>query len=179
MNTSKPLDTSELAERIKSKDQSAFTVLYDNYSAALFGIIKKKVKDTGTAEEILQDVFLKIWMYAGDYDSSKAGLFTWMYNIAKNCCIDYLRSKRHRKMNFTTQLNPELVLAGINVNYKMSTDELRGIIYQLGPQYGSLIDKIYYWGYTQREISQITNLPLGTVKTRCRLGIQRMRDVTR
>ena len=83
----------ELLNLLKNKDGNAFSYLYDNYSAALYGVILRILKqDEGAAEDILQDAFMKIWSKMAMYDASKGTLFTWMLNIARNSAIDALRT---------------------------------------------------------------------------------------
>ena len=82
---------------MQHKDRSAFEYLYDHYSGALLGVISRIIKREELAEEILQDVFLKVWDRIGSYDPSKGKLFTWMLNIARNQAIDKTRSKEFSK----------------------------------------------------------------------------------
>ena len=87
----------ELVLRLQHQDQQAFSYLYDNYSAALNGIIYRMVENRELAEDILQEVFIKIWNNILHYDAGKGRLFTWMLNIARNLTIDTLRSKSYKK----------------------------------------------------------------------------------
>ena len=89
----------ELVALLKRKDAHAYSLLYDNYSAALFGVITRVVAAEEIAEDILQDVFVKIWKNIENYDASKGRLFTWMLNIARNAAIDYSRSKQFKIEN--------------------------------------------------------------------------------
>ena len=84
-------------KRLQAKDKSALEHLYDNYSGALYGVIFRVIKNEDIAEEVLQDVFLKIWDRFDQYDSAKGKLFTWMLNIARNQAIDKTRSKEISK----------------------------------------------------------------------------------
>ena len=92
---------------LRQREQSAFSYLYDNYSGALYGIILSIVPDKELANDVLQEVFVKIWRQVDSYDASKGRLFTWMMNIARNASIDMLRSKGYQK----TQQNRELTEA--------------------------------------------------------------------
>ena len=83
----------ELISLLKSRDNRAFGYLYDNYSAALFGIITQIVGDMELANDVLQEVFINVWRKIETYDPTKGRLFTWMLNIARNASIDILRSK--------------------------------------------------------------------------------------
>src|ERR1700756_5470562 len=83
----------ELVASLKSGDQKAMAILYDNYSAALLGVIYRIVDDKEAAEDILQEVFVKIWKSIASYDNTKGKLFTWLINIARNAAIDSTRVK--------------------------------------------------------------------------------------
>lgn len=96
MTTKVKYSEEEIVELLKTSDQQGFSVLYDNYSKALLGIIKKVIFEEEVAEDVLQEVFIKIWNYRLTYDASKGRIFTWMLNIARNSSIDYLRSKQNK-----------------------------------------------------------------------------------
>jgi RNA polymerase sigma factor (sigma-70 family) len=89
----------DLVALLKSGDESAFSYLYDHYSGALNGIIFRMINDTGLAEDILQEAFVKIWNNFSSYDPSKGRLFTWMLNITRNLAIDTIRSKGYKKQS--------------------------------------------------------------------------------
>jgi len=86
----------ELIILLKQHDQSAFGYLYDNYAGALLSIIKNIISDNEIANDVLQEVFMKIWRQADSYDQTKGRLFTWMLNIARNTSIDMIRSKQYQ-----------------------------------------------------------------------------------
>src|SRR5688572_30408504 len=86
----------ELWQCLHGNDQRHFSQLYETYSAALFGLIIKWIRDTMVAENLLQDVFVKAWSNRAQYDAAKGRIFTWLYNITRNVCIDHLRSKTHK-----------------------------------------------------------------------------------
>lgn len=171
----------ELVEKLKLRDEQAYSVLYDNYSKALFGIVYQVVSQQEVAEDILQQVFLKIWKNIHLYDASKGRLFTWMLNIARNQAIDHTRSKEYNNQGKTTTL-PESVY-----NEKTGTDTIRDIglkkiIEKLPPDHRKLLELSYFLGFTQDEISKHLGIPLGTVKTRLRTIIIQLRktmEITR
>ena len=83
----------EIIQALVSKDERAFTLLYDNYSKSLFAVISNLLREREDAEDVLQETFVKIWRYIDSYDPGKGRLYTWMLNIARNSAIDRLRSK--------------------------------------------------------------------------------------
>src|SRR3954469_1283814 len=106
-------DTIPFSEVLKTKSRDAFAELYDKYSAAIYGIICKIILNTNIAEELLQDVFVKVWKNIDKYDSSKGSLFTWMLQISRNTCIDYLRTREH-KMQVNSQAEQHEAVASSN-----------------------------------------------------------------
>lgn len=168
----------ELVALLKSKDARAYSLLYDNYSAALFGVVSKVVSAEEIAEDILQDVFVKIWKNIENYDASKGRLFTWMLNIARNASIDYSRSKQS-KMDSKLQ---DLENSRYEVNKQnalQSNTDFIGVkeqVAKLKEDYRVLIDMLYFEGYTQEDAAKELNIPLGTVKTRVRAAIVKLRE---
>jgi RNA polymerase sigma factor (sigma-70 family) len=163
---------------LQSKDRSALDFLYDNYSAALYGVISRVLKNEDIAEEVLQDVFLKIWDKIDQYDSTKGKLFTWMLNVARNQAIDKTRSKEISKDQKTRGI--ENVVSRIdNKEYiETSVDGIgvKEIIKKLPDEQQFVVEYLYFKGYSQSELADEFNIPLGTVKTRLRLAMQSLRS---
>ena len=169
----------ELVALLRSKDQQAFSYLYDHYSAALNGVICRMVDETQLSEDILQEAFIKIWNNFDHYDSTKGRLFTWMINITRNLTIDTLRSKGYKQSRQISRDENSVS----SYQDKNSTPErfdsigLRKHVGNLKPEQKSIIDLAYFSGYTQEEISKETGIPLGTVKTRMRSAILELRKM--
>jgi RNA polymerase sigma factor (sigma-70 family) len=179
LTTYKHTSEEALVAALQRKDRSALEYLYDHYSAALLGVVARIIKKEELAEEILQDVFLKIWDRIDSYDASKGKLFTWMLNIARNQAIDKTRSKEFSKSKKTDDIEnlvgrvdrqdyTELRVEGIG---------LQEVLKQLPEEQRFVIDHHYLKGYTQAEMSEEFNLPLGTVKTRMRLAMKELRNL--
>jgi RNA polymerase sigma-70 factor (ECF subfamily) len=169
----------ELVLRLQNRDQQAFSYLYDNYAAALNGIIYRMVEDRELAEDILQEAFVKIWNNFSSYDTGKGRLFTWMLNIARNLTIDTLRSKGYKKQakissdeNSVGNLSDDGKIAE-----RFDAMGIRKHLASLKPEQRSIIDLAYFNGYTQEEISKEMGIPLGTVKTRMRAAIIELRKM--
>lgn len=169
----------ELVALLQARNQSAFSYLYDNYAAALYGIIFRMIEDTPLAEDILQEAFIKIWNNFKQYDNSKGRLFTWMINITRNLTIDTLRSKGYKKQKKISQdENSVTDYRDKSINDdKFDTIGLRKQLQFLKPDQKIIIDLAYFNGYTQEEISKEMNIPLGTVKTRMRTAIIELRKL--
>jgi RNA polymerase sigma-70 factor (ECF subfamily) len=169
----------ELVQLLQSKDQQAFSYLYDNYSAALNGIIYRMVENRELAEDILQEAFVKIWNNFSNYDTGKGRLFTWMLNITRNLTIDTLRSKGYKKQAKISSDENSVNNLTDNSRIKESFDAMgiRKQLANLKPEQRSIIDLAYFGGYTQDEISKEMGIPLGTVKTRMRTAIIELRKI--
>jgi RNA polymerase sigma-70 factor, ECF subfamily len=169
----------ELIALLKSNDQSAFGYLYDNYSAALYGIIYRIIDNNQLAEDILQEAFVKIWNNFSSYDSSKGKLFTWMLNIARNLSIDTMRSKSYKKQTKIQSSENAVTKVSNNTNENDRFDGigLRKQLTGLNEDQKQIIDLAYFEGFTQNEISQKLGIPLGTVKTRMRTAIQELKKI--
>ena len=166
----------ELVESLKLRDENAYSYLYDNYSKALFTIIYQVVPRQESAEDILQQVFLKIWKNIESYDASKGRIYTWMINLARNQALDHIRSKEFNKQNKTSELTEnvykdEVAAEGIR------DSGLNKVLEQLPEENRKLLEFSYFQGYTQAEISEMMNIPLGTVKTRLRTTIIQLRKI--
>lgn len=163
--------------RLQAGDQSAVAELYDAYSAALYGVITKVVKDTTAAEDVLQDAFVKIWLNRTSFDNSKGSLFTWMLNISRNLAIDALRRKAVRPQELI-QTEEESVDIEDRHGYDAIVPEhvdVRDSLQILPQDQKFVVELMYFKGYTHSEISEEFNIPLGTVKSRLRLAMISLR----
>lgn len=179
MATKTTIAEDELVSMLKSGAANAMTILYDNYSAAMYGIILRIVNNEEAAEDVLQEAFIKVWKNIEKYDRSKGRLFTWLVNIARNSAIDSLRVKDY---NIKSQIRSlDNSVRTVNRQHKVypKTDHigLKEIIDKLKPEHKLLIDKLYFEGYTQEEAAKELNIPLGTVKTRIRAAMNILRDI--
>ena len=169
----------ELIQLIRLKSEKGFHILYEKYSAALYGILVKFVLNKEIADDLLQDTFVKIWKHIDGFDSSRGTLFTWMLNIARNQAIDYLRSSSYKSQS----LNVNIDLYTLHLEYKNSNnvseievkDFKNKALHQLPPKYVEVIDLILFYGCTHEQTAQILKLPLGTVKTRIRKGLNTLK----
>ncbi len=180
MATKKPYQTEHLlVQDLILKKKEAFDYLYDNYSAALFGVINRIVLSEDIANDVLQECFVKIWTNISAYDAGKGSLFTWMLNLCRNKAIDEIRSKAYK--NETQNQNIEdYVLKIDESNFVESSIDhigLKAVVQKLKPTHRELIDKVYFEGYTQEETAKELDIPLGTVKTRLRAAMQHLREV--
>jgi len=171
------LSEEELVSKLKSQDTLAIQALYDMYSGALLGVISRVIQHTEVAEDLLQETFIKIWNSAGSYDNSKGRLFTWMMNIARNLSIDKLRSKDFKNSNKNQDIenNVDFIDAQKEITFNADVLGIKDLVTSLKPEFKTVLEMVYFKGYTHVEAAEELNLPLGTVKTRIRMGIMELR----
>jgi len=168
----------ELIHLLIGQDRKALEYLYEKYSAAVYGVILRIVKSEDTAEEVLQDCLLRVWDKIKDYDKNKGKLFTWMINIARNLAIDKIRSKEYKSQlkSNDIDLNVSLVDKSYDEKFKPEYIGIKEMLDNLNKDQRSLIDLMYFKGYSQSEISEEFGIPLGTVKTRVRSAMEKLRN---
>lgn len=163
---------------LASGSQEGFRILYENYAEALYGIIFRILENKTLTEDVLQDSFVKIWKNFNQYSPEKGKLFTWMLNVCKNQALDTLRSKEIRdfKKNQSFELATHENFSFLNMDF-LDGIGLDKALAQLKPDHLELIHLVYFQGFTQEEISKKTNLPLGTVKTKIRMALKKLRSL--
>ena len=169
----------ELVTLLEQRDDRAFSYLYDNYAAALNGIICPIVDDEELANDVLQEVFVNIWKKIDSYDSTKGRLFTWLLNIARNAAIDKIRSKGYRnsKQNLSIPETGDVSNVPSVLQPNVDNIGLKKLLLKLKDEYRTLIDLSYFQGFTHEEISKSLNIPLGTVKTRIRTALTQLKTM--
>ncbi|APU69623.1 MAG: sigma-70 family RNA polymerase sigma factor [Bacteroidota bacterium] len=164
---------------LQNGNEKAFERIYELYSESVYGIIYSIVHDETIAEEIMQDVFLKIWENAASYNSSKGRFFTWILNIARNASIDQIRSKSHKNKQKNLAADNFVDILENKSHFSSTTDAI-GIskyINVLKPICKKLIDLLFFKGFTQKETAEELEMPLGTVKTKNRACINKLREI--
>jgi len=167
----------ELIPLLLKKDDRSFTLLYDNYSKSLYGVIFTLIKDREEAEDVLQEVFVKIWKNIDSYNESKGRLYTWMLNIARNTSIDKLRSKgfNNNQKNLSSDNFVHILDDNSKTINQIDAIGIKEFIKKLKPKCIQIIDLLFFKGYTQQETSDELEIPLGTVKTQNRNCMNELR----
>jgi len=168
----------ELVALLKQQSRDAFNYLYQHYSAVLYGVIVRVINDEQTAQDVLQEVFVKIWNNISGYSAQRGRIYTWMINIARNAAIDKLRSKGEimKSKIHTGEDVVYNVQKGLKTEQQTDAIGLRGMVEALKPEYRTIVQLAYFKGYTLDEIAKTLDIPLGTVKTRMRHAIQLLRE---
>ncbi len=171
------LTEDELVLALKNREKVAIEALYDMYSSSLFGVISRIIADTAVAEDVLQETFVKIWHSFNSYSTEKGRLFTWMVNIARNLSIDKIRSKDFKNQNKNQELenNVTFIDEQKNTVYKPELLGIKELVQTLKPEQKSILDLVYFKGYTHVEAADELGIPLGTIKTRLRMAIMELR----
>ncbi len=163
-----------LMDRVRARDASAFEALYDGYHRLVFGIGLRMLGDPSMAEDLTQNVFLKIWTSP---DAFRGGSFVaWVSRVARNRALDVLRS---RAVHPEDEVPADLPLDGAlddDVLASIDAERVRDALATLPAEQRSLIELGFFGGVTHQELARRTATPLGTVKTRIRSGLRRMRE---
>jgi RNA polymerase sigma-70 factor (ECF subfamily) len=178
----KEQDWAAVISLIAQGDQEAMSALYHGTSRLVFGLVLRILGDRGLAEEVLLDVYAQVWRQANRYETSRGAALGWITTIARSRAIDRLRSERHNLQEY--ELNeattPEQT-ADTNPESASEASEMRRFVRlaldDLPPEQREVIELSYYSGLTQSEIAVKLNQPLGTVKTRTRLGMIKLREL--
>jgi RNA polymerase sigma-70 factor (ECF subfamily) len=170
-----------LIARVEARDADALACLYDLYAARLLGLAARILGDTGEAEEVLQEVFLFVWRAAATFDPARGSVLAWLLVATRSRAIDRLRTRRPAARAGLTRVDriPDKPDPS-DVEADSATREwetlCRAAIAELPPEQRLALELAYFEGLTHQEISQKTSTPLGTVKTRVRLGLMKLKD---
>ena len=168
----------DICRRLAQRDPKCISDIYDAYADALYGVISRIVKDEGVAADILQETFTKIWEKGDTYNPRAGRLFTWIMRIARNNSLNYLSSKQAKKSQ-KIQSDENLVYLNdaSRAAGQIESFDVKGVLLQLENKYSKVIQLIYFEGYTQQEVSDHLNLPLGTVKSRVKIGLRELKKI--
>ena len=174
------LDDDELIRMVVQRDRDAFITLYDRHSAKVFGLTLRMLDEQMAAEEVTQDTFLKLWTRADTFSSQKGSLLAWLLTIARRTALDRIRLD-NRRPEFSNPTDPEDVWR-LSPDPDSQTDEARWrslhfLLLELPEEQRRVIDLAYYHGMSQSQIAEFLAVPLGTIKTRLRLGMEKLRQL--
>jgi RNA polymerase sigma-70 factor, ECF subfamily len=173
----------QLIAAVAQGDRRAFETLYDRYAPAVFGLSLRTLRDREVAEEAVQEIFWRIWQRAGSFDRSRS-FAPWLFGIAHNYCIDELRRRKARPQSvYEDDERPILSAIPDTVDVSESAvlaEQRRAVqraLRQLPDEQREALELAYFGGLTQQEIATRLGNPLGTIKTRMRLGLQKLRGL--
>ncbi|GAB5564331.1 MAG: sigma-70 family RNA polymerase sigma factor [Winogradskyella sp.] len=166
----------QIIKYLKTGDQRAINLLYENYSNSLYGVILKITINEEIAQDALQETFVKVWKNASKYDAKKAKLFTWLFRIARNTAIDKLRSFNNRYQK-EVQIDTSNVYILPTSNLNQDVLDIREHVEKLEEKYQIVLNALFFEGMTQQEASDELNIPLGTIKSRLKIGLRELKKV--
>jgi RNA polymerase sigma-70 factor, ECF subfamily len=177
------LSDEQLLARVAGGDTAAHEALYDRYGSTVFGLALKITGDRPASEEVVQEAFWRVWRKADSFAVQRGAFTSWFFSIVRNLCIDTLRRRRAQvatASEFEDALDelpdPDTDVAeaaGLVVRHK----QVRAAVAALPPEQRSVIELAYFRGLTRQEIAEKTGEPLGTVHSRARLAMQKLREL--
>lgn len=170
----------QLMERVALGNQEAFAALYDRFSDRVFGLVRRVLRDPAQSEEVAQEVFVEAWRLARQYDHAKGSVSTWMLTLAHRRAVDRVRSEQSARAredrvavrDKTIDYDP----VSEQVEIRFEHEQVRRALDELTDLQRQAVELAYYGGNTYREVAELLDTPLATVKTRLRDGLIRMRD---
>ena len=172
------IDDIQLIKRVAQGDEGAFLALYDCYVSRVYALTLRMLRESMLAEEATQDTFLKLWSRAHMYLPERGSLLVWLLSIARRTALDRLRLEG-RRPTLSDAHDPAEALRTIPDSDSFSEESywrsLNFAVQALAPEYRQLIELAYYQGLSQSEIAEVLGWPLGTVKTRLRAAMERLR----
>jgi RNA polymerase sigma-70 factor (ECF subfamily) len=171
----------ELMPLIGEKDPDAFEVFYDRHGGVAYSLAYRIVGERGAAEDVTQEAFISIWRSGARYDAARGSVRTWMLGIVRNRAIDALRSKSGKapKLDFDDdsilEHRPAAEQTESEALERETAEEVRGALGELPGEQAKVIQLAYFGGFSHSEIAGMLGVPLGTVKGRMRLGLEKIR----
>ncbi len=176
------LDDAALVALVARRDERALGVLYDRYSRLAFSLAVRIVGDRALAEEITADSFISVWRASSSYSAERGRFVSWLMSVVRHRAIDELRRLNVRPEGSSVELNEALQSTaqpdGLDdiVDLRRRQEVVRSVLANLPPAQREALELAYFGGLTQQEIAEKTGTPLGTVKTRMRLGLVKLRE---
>ena len=165
-----------IVELLQERNEKAISLLYEHYGDTLYGVAHKVVRNEELAQDVLQESFVKIWKKSDSYDSSKAKLFTWLFRITRNTAIDKLRSV-NTKADKEIQIDvSDVYSVGVNSTRPEFMD-VKENLGKIESKYQIVLEALFFQGMTQQEASDELNIPLGTIKSRLKIGLRELKKI--
>jgi RNA polymerase sigma-70 factor (ECF subfamily) len=175
-----PATAEDLLARVANGDQAAFAELYDRLAPRVLGLVVRILKDHAQSEEVAQEVFLEVWQSATRYDRSKGGAATWVLTMTHRRAVDRVRSAQAGRDRDTKvgirDFRPEYDSVSESVEIRIEHERVQRALARLTELQQQAVKLAYYGGYSHSEVAAMLDIPVGTVKTRLRDGMIRLRD---
>lgn len=176
-----PSDDASIVRRIADGDESALATLYDRWSQPVYSLVAHLLRDADGAEDVVEETFWQVWQRASSYDASRGTVRTWVLTIGRSRALDRMRSRRRNREDGTTTADLAILRDQTSdPSQDAEGAERRQLVYaalsELPDDQRLALELAYFRGLSQSEIAQFLGEPLGTIKTRMRLGMQKLRD---
>ncbi|MCK0191365.1 RNA polymerase sigma factor [Arenibacter sp. F20364] len=165
-----------IVELLQERNDKAISLLYEHYGDTLYGVAYKVVRDEELAQDVVQESFIKIWKKSDSYDATKAKLFTWLFRITRNTAIDKLRSVNNK--------SDKEIQMDVSDVYKLGTEgiipdlmDVQDNLDKIDSKYQIVLDALFFQGMTQQEASEELDIPLGTIKSRLKIGLRELKKI--
>ena len=171
----------ELMPLVGRKDPEAFEVLYDRHGGAAYSLAYRIVGDRAAAEEVTQEAFISVWRSGARFDAARGSVRSWLLSVVRNRAIDFLRSRAGKAPKLTfdddavLEQRPAEERTEEEALQRETAAEVRGALGKLPGEQSKVIELAYFGGFSHSEIARILGLPMGTVKGRMRLGLEKIR----
>jgi len=175
-----PLTQDQLLARVAQGDQAAFAALYDQIAPRVLGLVRRLLRDHAQSEEVTQEIFLEIWQTATRYDSAKGGASTWIMTMAHRRAVDRVRASQASRDRDTKigirDYDAQYDNVSETVQTRVEHERVEKAMLRLTELQRQAVSLAYYGGYSHSEVATLLSVPIGTVKTRLRDGMIRLRD---
>ena len=171
----------DLMTLVERRDQRAFEVLYDRHGGAAYSLAHRIVGDPATAEDVTQEAFLSIWRSGARFDRARGSVRSWALGVTRNRAIDALRRQASKapRLDFdddaTLEAQPAASLTDSEAIRRETASRVRGALAELPKEQAEVLELAYFGGFAHSEIAAMLGMPLGTVKGRMRLGLEKVR----
>lgn len=168
----------QLMWRLRGHDEDALATLYDRHAGVAFGLAVRMLNDRASAEEVVQDAFLALWRRAAAYAPGRASVRSWLLVMVRSRAIDRMRPASAKARSVPLEEEPQLMATSDTWRAVADSARRRAVqsaLVQLPQEQGQILQLAYFGGMSQAEIAEQANLPIGTVKSRTRLGLDRLR----
>ncbi|MDN3292593.1 sigma-70 family RNA polymerase sigma factor [Streptomyces ficellus] len=173
-------DLSEVVAQVAGGDQDAFATLYDSIAGPVFGLVLRVLRDPAQSEEVAQEVMVEVWRHAARFRPEQGSVMAWVMTMAHRRAVDRVRSEQaateRDRRSARREHTPAYDQVSEEVTVRLESEQVRRCLQSLTELQKQAVTLAYYHGYTYREVAASLSAPLGTVKTRLRDGLIRLRD---
>jgi RNA polymerase sigma-70 factor (ECF subfamily) len=179
------LNNEQLMKRVANGDAAALESLYEQYASAVMGLAVKMLGDRAAAEEVVQETFWRVWRNAASFCEQQGAFSSWLFGVTRNLAIDSWRRRKARPQPIFDDAEERQLEYNLDPNADVSESAWTAIKHvqvhealgALPPAQRQVVEMAFFWGMTRQEIAESMGVPLGTVHTRARLGLQKLREV--